>query len=319
MALLAAHHAHRLQHVLAEHRITEEKPVSCMKRTKNYDHHPDMRPDYTMDQKWSQYTEADHSTWRQLFLRQTSLLQGRACQEYLDGIEHCGFTEHQIPKFEEVSKHLMARTGWQIVAVPGLIPATVFFEHLANRRFPVTYWIRKPEQMDYLEEPDLFHDLFGHVPLLSNPVFGDYIAAYGRGGVKATKLNATSFISRLFWYTVEFGLIKTPEGMRIYGAGIVSSRGETVFALESDSPNRIGFDIMHMMQTKNKIDDYQETYYVIENFEQLFDATRPDFTPYYEKLRTLPELTPLDILSTDKIYTRGTMEYAKKQAEIVVK
>lgn len=278
-----------------------------------YDTHPDMREDYTMDQQWEKYTAEEHKVWETLYRRQMKILPGRVCKEYMDSVKLLRMDAHKIPNFEELNEILTPLTGWQIVAVPGLIPATIFFEHLANRRFPVTFWIRKPEEMDYLEEPDLFHDLFGHVPLLANPVFADYIAAYGRGGVKALKQGSVEYISRLFWYTVEFGLINTPEGLRIYGAGIASSRGECQFALDSDSPNRLHFDIMHMMQTKNKIDDYQEVYYVIDSFDELFEATKPDFTHYYDKLKTLPDLAPAEILPTDKVIHRGTQEYAKKR------
>ncbi len=275
--------------------------------------HPAMREDYTMPQMWDQYTADDHNTWKTLFERQNAILPGRACDEYMDALVKLKIGADKIPNFEELSAILKPLTGWEIVAVPGLIPPEPFFTHLANRRFPVTYWIRKPHEMDYLEEPDLFHDLFGHVPLLSNPIFGDYIAAYGRGGLKAMQNGGINYITRLFWYSVEFGLINTPKGLRIYGAGIVSSRGESQFALDSDSPNRIGFDVKRMMQTRYVIDDYQQTYYVIDSFEQLFEATKPDFIPYYEETRQKPRLEPGVILPTDKVYHLGTGEYVKKR------
>lgn len=275
--------------------------------------HPDMREDGTIDQNWSGYSRANHEVWSTLYRRQMALLPGRVCDEYLEGVKALEIGDKEIPRFERLTEILKPRTGWEIVAVPGLIPSKPFFTLLANRKFPVTYWIRKPEEMDYLEEPDLFHDLFGHVPLLTNPVYADFIAAYGRGGLKAMGLDALHFITRLFWYSIEFGLIKTQQGLRIYGAGIVSSRGETLFALDSDSPNRLGFDILRMMQTRYRIDDYQETYFVIDNFEQLFDASRPDFTPYYEQLRQLPTLTPSDVLPGDTVIHRGTGEYARER------
>ncbi|MCH2547931.1 MAG: phenylalanine 4-monooxygenase [Alphaproteobacteria bacterium] len=280
---------------------------------KEFRSHPDAHEDGTIDQNWQNYTPTDHDVWKTLYNRQMGLLPGRVCDEYLQGVEVLGINEHKIPKFEELSAILKPRTGWEIVAVPGLIPSKPFFTLLANRKFPVTNWIRKPEEMDYLEEPDLFHDLFGHVPLLTNPVFGDYIAAYGRGGLKAMDLKSLRFITRLFWYSVEFGLINTSQGLRIYGAGIVSSRGETLYALESDSPHRIGFDIMRMMQTKYRIDDYQESYFVIENFDQLFDATRPDFTPYYERLREMTTLDPSFTYPEDTLFHLGTGEYARER------
>lgn len=275
--------------------------------------HPDMREDGTMNQGWEKYTETDHQVWKTLYNRQMDLLPGRVCEEYLEGVRTLGIEAHEIPKFDELSRILKPLTGWEIVAVPGLIPSTPFFTLLANRKFPVSNWIRKPEEMDYLEEPDLFHDLFGHVPLLTNPVYGDFIAAYGRGGLKAMTMKSLKYITRLFWYSIEFGLLNTPQGLRIYGAGIASSRGETLYALDSDSPHRVGFDIMRMMQTHYRIDDFQETYFVIESFDQLFDATRPDFAPYYDKLKTLPTLDPTDIQPDDMVFNQGTGEYARQK------
>ena len=274
---------------------------------------PGMREDCTIDQNWGAYSKTHHKVWESLYNRQMDLLPGRVCDEYLEGVQALEINAYEIPRFEKLTEILKPRTGWEIVAVPGLIPSKPFFSLLANRKFPVTNWIRKPEEMDYLEEPDLFHDLFGHVPLLTNPVFGDYIAAYGRGGLKALGLEALKYITRLFWYSVEFGLINTPSGLKIYGAGIVSSRGETLYALDSNSPHRVGFDVMRMMQTEYRIDDYQETYFVIENFDQLFDATRPDFTPYYEELRSKSTLDPSFVQSTDTIFHRGTGEYASQR------
>jgi phenylalanine-4-hydroxylase len=274
---------------------------------------PGMNEDSTIDQGWKDYTASDHNVWNTLYNRQMSLLPGRVCDEYLQGLQVLDIHANKIPRFEDLTAILKPRTGWEIVAVPGLIPSKPFFTLLANRKFPVTNWIRKPEEMDYLEEPDLFHDLFGHVPLLTNPIFGDYIAAYGRGGLKAMGLKSLKYITRLFWYSVEFGLINTAQGLRIYGAGIVSSRGETLYALDSDSPHRVGFDIMRMMQTEYRIDDYQETYFVIENFDQLFDATRPDFTPYYEQLQSLPVFDPGFTQAGDRIFHQGTGEYARQR------
>ena len=191
------------------------------------------------------------------------------------------------------------------MAVPGLVPDLTFFEHLANRRFPVTVWLREPEEFDYIVEPDIFHDFFGHVPMLFNPVFADYMQAYGRGGIKAHELGAIEMLARLYWYTVEFGLIDTPKGLRTYGAGILSSGGEIGYCLESPDPNRIGFDLLRIMQTRYKIDTYQETYFVIRDFQQLFDATAPDFTPYYQQLRGREPHAPSAVLPTDKVYHRG--------------
>lgn len=266
------------------------------------------RPDYTMDQPVSAYTAADHQTWRTLFERQARLLRGRACTEFMAGLEGLGVAADGIPDFERLSDTLMKTTGWRIVAVPGLVPDAVFFDHLANRRFPAGWWIRKPEEMDYIEEPDVFHDIYGHVPLLMNPVFADYMQAYGQGGLKAQSLGALTNLARLYWYTVEFGLIRTDQGLRIYGSGILSSKGESVFSLDSDAPNRVGFDLMRIMRTKYRIDTFQKSYFVIDSFDQLFDATRPDFTPYYEALKALPDLGAGDLAEGDDILQRGTLQ-----------
>ena len=257
--------------------------------------------DFVINQGWADYTGQDHATWRTLFERQSALLPGRACAEYLEGLRALGVAADGIPDFERLSDIMERATGWRIVAVPGLVPDDVFFRHLAGRRFPATNWIRRPEQMDYLQEPDVFHDVFGHVPILMNPVFADYLQAYGRGGLKALRLGALPNLARLYWYTVEFGLIATDEGLRIYGSGIVSSHGETIYCLDSPTPKRIAFDLMRIMRTNYRIDDYQECYFVIDNFEQLFDATRPDFTPYYKKLGAMSEIAPGEIVPGDRL------------------
>ncbi len=250
-------------------------------------------PVYTtsvVEQPWDSYSASDHEVWATLFKRQRELLPGRACQEFLDCQDAMGMSADAIPKFSDLNALLQAATGWTIIGVEGLLPELTFFEHLAARRFPVTWWIRRPEQLDYLSEPDLFHDLFGHVPLLMNPIFADYMAAYGRGGVKAHGIGAEALaeLTRLYWYTVEFGLINTPEGLRIYGSGIVSSKGESIYCLDSAAPNRLGFDLERIMRARYRIDTYQKTYFVIDSFQQLFDATRPDFRPIYQRLAALP-------------------------------
>ena len=253
----------------------------------DYEH---MDAHYVVQQDWNAYTEAEHELWRKLYQRQLALLPGRACQEFIDALEKMDAADG-IPVFEKTSKELFAATGWTIVAVPGLIPELTFFDHLANRRFPVTVWLRKPEEFNYIVEPDVFHDFFGHVPLLFNPVFADYIQRYGQGGLKAMKLGGLDELARLYWYTVEFGLINTPEGVRIYGAGILSSGGEVEYCLTPGTKSRhIRLDIERCLRTLYKIDSYQETYFVIDSFQQLFDGTAPDFTPLYEKLKTLDVL-----------------------------
>ena len=270
-------------------------------------------PVYTtriVEQPWESYTVTDHQVWAQLFQRQRALLVGRACDEFLNAQDAMGMGLGQIPRFTELNALLQRKTGWQLIGVEGLLPELDFFEHLANRRFPVTWWIRRPDQIDYISEPDLFHDLFGHVPLLMNPLFADYMQAYGIGGVKAHGLGAEALVNltRLYWYTVEFGLIRQHDGLRIYGAGILSSKGESIHCLESAAPNRIGFDLKRIMRTRYRIDTFQKTYFVIENFNQLFEATCPDFTPYYAELAALPALPASSVLDTDRVYQRGNGE-----------
>ena len=263
-----------------------------------------VRADYTVDQDWGAYSAQEHELWRRLYRRQASLIPEYACDEFNATLDTLNFGEG-IPKFSVINAMLHQATRWQLVAVPGLVPDKVFFDHLAHRRFPVTVWLRTPAEFDYIVEPDIFHDFFGHVPLLFNPVFADYLQAYGRGGLKAEGLDALPFLARLYWYTVEFGLIATPRGLRSYGAGILSSGGEISYSIESPNPNRVGFDVMRIMQTRYKIDTFQETYFVIDSFDQLFAATAPDFTAYYEALRPREPLAPAEVLATDRVFHRG--------------
>jgi phenylalanine-4-hydroxylase len=262
------------------------------------------RTDFTIDQNFSSYTAAQHAIWRTLFRRQERLLRNRACDAFLAGLTRLGVAADGIPDFRRLNPILDAATGWTVVAVPGLVPDAVFFEHLANRRFPSTCFIRRPDQLDYLQEPDIFHDVYGHVPMLIDPVFADYMQAYGEGGLKATRLGSLERLARLYWYTVEFGLIRTPEGLRIYGSGILSSKGESIYSLESDAPNRIGFDLLRIMRTKYRINAFQENYFVIDGFGRLFDATRPDFAPYYDALRLQPDIEPGTRAPSDVILPR---------------
>ncbi len=263
-----------------------------------------------VEQPWDSYTKTDHEVWDTLYRRQRELLPAYACREFLDGVDRFGLGDGGIPRFDELNKVLGKVTGWEVVGVEGLLPDEVFFDHLANRRFPVSWWIRKPDQLDYLSEPDLFHDLFGHVPLLLNPVFADYMQAYGKGGMKAHAIGPEALmnLTRLYWYTVEFGLIRTDAGLRIYGAGIVSSKGESIYSIDSKAPNRIGFDLERVMNTRYKIDTFQQTYFVIDDFKQLFEATGPDFTPIYAKLAEGTPVAAADVLATDKVFQRGTRE-----------
>ena len=268
---------------------------------------PDVRPaqepraDGTIEQAWESYTTEEHGRWRALFARQAALLQKRATPEFLAGLSKLGVAADGIPDFRRLNDVFDQTTGWRIVAVPGLVPDDVFFEHLANRRFVATCFIRSPAQMDYIAEPDVFHDIYGHVPMLVHPVFADYMQAYGRGGLKALRLGSLPQLARLYWYTVEFGLIRCPDGLRIYGSGIVSSKTESIYCLEDPRPNRIAFDLKRIMRTDYQIDRFQDTYFVIDNFEQLFEATRPDFTPIYRELAALPDIAPDATVAGDRL------------------
>ena len=270
---------------------------------------PPERPDWTIDQGWHNYTPQEHAVWKTLFERQSKLLPGRACDEFVRGMQDLPIGPDQIPNFEQLSETLSQRTGWQIVAVPGLVPDDVFFEHLAHRRFPAGHFIRKPHELDYLEEPDVFHDVFGHVPMLINPAIADYIQAYGEGGLRAKRLGVLEKLARVYWYTVEFGLVKQPGGLRVYGAGIASSATETVFSVEDDSPNRVAFDLERVMRTNYRIDDFQETYFVLDNLNDLLELARIDFAPLYERVAGASDFEPGDILPSDTVLTRGSGRY----------
>jgi phenylalanine-4-hydroxylase len=260
-----------------------------------------MRADYSVDQDYASYSDADQDRWRRLYARQMRLVPGRACPEFLRVIDTLGY-DSGVPRFDEVNERLARATRWQVVGVPGLLPEQVFFGHLAERRFPVTVWLREESEFDYIVEPDIFHDFFGHVPLLFDPVFADFMQAYGRGGLKADGLHALEYLARLYWYTVEFGLVSTPEGLRVYGAGILSSPGEVEYAVASAEPRRIGFDLKRVMRTRYKIDTFQQSYFVIEGFGQLFRETTPDFTGLYQEISGEPPLPADALLPVDRVY-----------------
>ncbi|MBX3593223.1 phenylalanine 4-monooxygenase [Sphingomonas sp.] len=271
--------------------------------------------DWTIAQNWDAFTPAEHGVWDTLYARQMKLLPGRASTAYLRGLNLLRLSEQGIPNFEDLSERLMKLTGWQVVAVPGLVPDDVFFDHLANRRFVAGNFIRRPDQLDYLQEPDVFHDVFGHVPMLADPVFADYMVAYGRGGLRALEHGALKQLSRLYWYTVEFGLIEEDAGLRIYGSGIVSSFGESRFALDSESPNRIGFDLKRVMRTDYRIDDFQQNYFVIPSFDELLRVTvETDFAPLYDEILAMPDIPIAAIEPDDRVITHGTQDYARGRA-----
>lgn len=268
---------------------------------------PGAAPDWTVPQQWARFTPAEHALWDRLYARQLALLPGRAVPQFLDGLKALDLGAGGVPDYRRLNERLMRLTGWQVVAVPGLVPDDVFFGHLSNRRFVAGNFLRRPDQIDYLQEPDIFHDVFGHVSLLADPVFADYMQAYGEGGLRSMRHGALHKLARLYWYTVEFGLMETADGIRIFGAGILSSAGESRFAIEDPSPNRLGFDLMRVMRTRYRIDDYQQGYFVIPSFEALLRQTlETDFAPLYKELAALPDLSPDAILPGDRVFTRGT-------------
>lgn len=279
-----------------------------------YDSLPDgANADWTIPQNWGAFSPDEHAMWDRLFQRQSNMLSSRAADAFLRGLDILKLSKPGIPDYRELNASLMAATGWQVVAVPGLVPDDVFFDHLANRRFPAGNFIRTFEQLDYLQEPDVFHDVFGHVPMLTDPAFADYMVAYGQGGLRSLGYGALDHLARLYWYTVEFGLIQQPDGLRIYGAGIVSSFAESVFALDDPSPNRINFDLMRVMRTEYRISDFQQNYFVIPSLDHLLQVTvSTDFAPLYEKLEHMPDIAIADIVEGDVVITHGTQAYVKR-------
>jgi phenylalanine-4-hydroxylase len=266
--------------------------------------------DWTIAQDFDRYTDAEHGVWRTLYGRQCALLPGLACDAFLTGLDRLDLAGG-IPDFATLSARLHKLTGWQVVAVPGLVPDEVFFEHLANRRFPAGRFIRTPEQLDYLQEPDVFHDVFGHVPMLADPVFADYMQAYGQGGMRALGLGRLHNLARLYWYTVEFGLLRSPEGLRIYGAGIVSSATESRYALTSPEPKRVGFSLPRVMRTPYVIDDVQKMYFVVDGLQTLLDVTQnTDFAPLYAGLANAADIPIGEILPQETVFTAAPRQEA---------
>lgn len=256
------------------------------------------------------YSSAEHAIWDDLYARQMRLLPQRACQAFMRGLERLDLGSGGVPEFAAINPRLQALTGWTVVPVPMLIPDAVFFFHLANRRFPAGNFIRTRDQFDYIQEPDVFHDVFGHVPLLSDPVYAAYMEAYGRAGWKALRYNRLKALAALYWYTVEFGLMREDDALRIYGAGILSGPTETVFALEARSPHRIHLNVDRVMRTDYTICDLQATYFVIESFAELYHMTEQrGFEPIYESLAPGFVYAKTAALDTDHIYHRGTQEY----------
>lgn len=234
------------------------------------------------------------------------MLRGRVSSVFQRGIEALALSPERIPDFAELNRRIAPLTGWSLVAVADALPDEVFFEHLAHRRFPAPWWIRRPEQFEHVDQPDVFHAVFGHAPHLTHPAFADYLQAFGVGAMKARQFDALPYIARLYWYTVRFGLVNSVYGLRIYGSGILSSPSETINALDSEQPNRIGFDLQRVMRTRYRADAVQPSYFVISSFRQLYLVTRPDFGPLYGVLKGLPELPADAVLRQDVVLHRGT-------------
>jgi phenylalanine-4-hydroxylase len=264
-------------------------------------------PDFRIAQNYDAYTADEHAIWQTLFQRQSGMLAEHAAPEFQAGLRLLGVDAHRIPVLEEASDRLKRLTGFEVIGVPGLIPEADFFAHLAERRFPVTVWMRRRDELDYLVEPDLFHDFFGHLPMLAHTVFANFIQAYGAIGAHAREPAALKMLARLYWYTVEFGLVATGKGLRAYGAGILSSSGETIYATRATGPARIGFDLRRVLRTSYLIDSYQKTYFVLDDIEQLFDSVlAADFDALFAEAHLpahapdarLPEDQPVASVST---------------------
>jgi phenylalanine-4-hydroxylase len=268
-----------------------------------------------VDEDWLEpqqraYSSDEDGIWNDLFERQMEILPGRACEAFMAGLQKLHLGRGGVPDFARLSDALGKLTGWSVVPVPMLIPDHVFFWHLANRRFPAGNFIRARETFDYIQEPDVFHDVFGHVPLLTDPVFADYMQEYGRAGWKAMRYNRLKALGALYWYTVEFGLIQEANGLRIYGAGILSGPREAVFALDGQSPNRIMLNVDRVMRTDYVIDDLQPSYFVIESFTDLFHQTvERDFDRLYRSLNPGFTYANAAVIDVDDVLHRGTQEY----------
>lgn len=249
--------------------------------------------DWTMPQAWDQFTADEHATWDVLVARQSSALGGLACDAFLAGLDILNLSKPGVPDLAELNPRLQSATGWQVVAVPGVIPNDAFFQHLSERRFPAANFLRSGSSLDYSEEPDMFHDLFGHLPMLTDPVFADFMMAYGKAGLRAQTLDAADFLGRLYLHTVEFGLVVEQGGLRGFGAGLLSSYSETVHALTAPDVRRLRFDLPRVMRTDYLFDEFQKTYFVIDSFSHLLEVTEStDFKPIYETLSRLPMLEP---------------------------
>ena len=269
-------------------------------------------PDFVKQQDWAAYTAEDHALWRSLYRNRLALRphMARPLQQAIETLDMAG----AIPRLEAVSERLAKATGWRLVAVPGLIPNDAFFGHLAARRFPVTDWIREPAEADYLVEPDIFHDFFGHVPLLFEPAYADYMAAYGALG-RACAPAEVDALTRLYWYVVEFGLVIEDGAFKAFGAGIVSSAAETMFATTSPSPHRLGFDVDRILRTHYRIDDFQQTYFVLDGLEQLTEVDPKGLAGRLRTAALAEPIAPDALRPGDRIISRGDQSHAHRRGD----
>ncbi|MHA7841384.1 MAG: phenylalanine 4-monooxygenase [Gammaproteobacteria bacterium] len=244
------------------------------------------------------YDEDENSVWHELIVRQRKVIENRACEEYLQGVNTLNLSNDAIPQCNDISATLSTSTGWRVEPVSALIPATTFFDLLAQRKFPAATFIRRRDEMDYLQEPDIFHEIFGHCPLLNDPVYGDFMQKYGEVALKANK-EERKYLLRLYWFTVEFGLIQTEKGQRCYGGGILSSKKETIYALESDIPERRPFNALDALRTPYRIDILQTIYYVIEDFSAIYQLMEGNIMELVHAAMALGEFQPTFPLSDD--------------------
>jgi phenylalanine-4-hydroxylase len=263
---------------------------------------PGAAADWTVPQRWDELTAEDHWVWDTLFARQQSLLHGRAVSAFEEGLDVLSLGRPGVPNLDELNERLHARSGWTVVSVPGVVPDDVFFRHLSERRFPAGNFIRAADQLDYLEEPDIFHDVFGHVPMLAQPDVADFMHALGHLGLLALDLGALHRLARLYWYTVEFGLVREQGALKIYGAGILSSFGEAHYSLESARPHRLDFDLKRVLRTNYRTDAFQQSYFVIDRFQDVLDLVRRNDLPaLFAELEALPDLSPCTADSADRL------------------
>ena len=238
------------------------------------------------------YTEEEHKVWRILFERQTKLLPKHACNEFIQGLDLLGLTADTIPQLSDISRRLKSLTGWEVAPVPALISARAFFELLSERRFPAATFIRFIDELDYVKEPDIFHELFGHCPMLTDPVYANFLYNFAQKVLSHPESDWPLF-QRIFWYTVEFGLIQTKDGVRIYGGGILSSISETVYSVESDLAMRIMFDPLVAFRMPYRIDSLQRAYFVIYDYHQLYQFIESNMDDLLKRARLLGEYPPL--------------------------